>query len=79
MNASGQAVKLFQAGTPLREIGVTVGLDTGAVAVALTRSGRRPQVRRSVTYQVRVCPFFDICRECTFQGCVLDRFKVLTT
>jgi len=78
MSAADQAVELFQAGFPVREIRAMVGLDATAVAVALTRSGQRPQYCGTTTRIMRVCPFFDSCRDCTFQGCALDKFKAVT-
>lgn len=78
MSAATQALELFSMGVPVQQIRGITGLDAVTTAAVLTRSGQRPRTTPSVTYLARVCPFFDSCRDCTFQGCALDRFREVT-
>lgn len=78
MSAASQAVELFAAGVPVREIGDMVGLGRAAVTETLTHFAQRPKYSGTTTRVMRVCPFFDSCRDCTFQGCALDKFRKVT-
>lgn len=79
MSAASQAVELFAAGVPVREIGEIVGLERTALTEVLTRYGQRPpRSCTTVTRIMRVCPFFESCRDCTFQGCAMDKFREVT-
>ena len=73
MSTAEQAVRLFEAGVPVREIGDMVG--RAVVEEALTRFAKRPQYSGTTTRVMRVCPFFDSCRDCSFSGCALDKFR----
>lgn len=75
MSAARQAVELFQMGIPVREIGEMVGLSRADLTEALTHFAQRPKYSGTTTRVMRVCPFFDSCRDCTFQGCALDKFR----
>lgn len=75
MSAAEQAIRLFEAGVPVREIGDMVGLGRAAVTEALTHFAQRPKCSGTTTRVMRLCPFFDSCRDCTFQGCALDKFR----
>lgn len=76
MSAAEQAVRLFEAGVPVRDIGDMVG--RAVVEEALTHFAKRPKYSGTTTRVMRVCPFFDSCRDCTFQGCALDKFRKVT-
>ena len=78
MRASAQMLELFGMGVPVQQIRGITGLDADTTATILTRSGQRPRTTPSVTYLARVCPFFDSCRDCTFPGCALDKFREVT-
>lgn len=78
MSATAQALELFSMGVPVQQIRGITGLDVDTTATILTRSGQRPRTTPSVTYLARVCPFFDSCRDCTFPGCALDKFREVT-
>lgn len=73
MSAAEQAVRLFEAGVPVRDIGDMVG--RAVVEEALTRFAKRPKCSGTTTRVMRVCPFFESCRDCVFQTCELDRFR----
>ena len=72
MSAAAQALELFSMGVPVQQIRGITGL------AVLMRWGQRPRTTPSVTYLARVCPFFDSCRDCTFPGCALDKFREVT-
>lgn len=74
MSAATQAVELFQAGIPVREIGDMVGLSRAAVTETLTHFAKRPQYSSTTTRVMRVCPFHSSCRDCKFKSCALDKF-----
>ncbi len=78
MSEEKQALDLFSKGFTVKQIRERTGFGQTALTEILSRSGQRPQASPSITYQVRACPFFDSCRDCTFLGCALDRFKVVT-
>lgn len=78
MSAATQAVELFQAGVPVRQIGDMVGLCRADLTEALTHFAQRPKYSGTTTRVMRVCPFFDSCRDCTFQACALDKFREVT-
>lgn len=78
MSATRDALALFSAGVPVRDIGPLVGMEPESVREVLTRWGERPRTTATVTYAVRVCPFHDSCRDCTFQACALDRVRAVT-
>ena len=72
---SGEVLALFDQGYSVKEICGRVGVTQEYATRILTMFGQRPQQRRECTVRVRVCPFFDSCRDCTFQGCALDKFR----
>lgn len=78
MSAAEQAVRLFKAGVPVRNIGGMVGMARTAVEETLTHFAKRPRYSGTTTHLMRVCPFFDSCRDCTFWGCALDKFREVT-
>lgn len=78
MSTAEQAVRLFEAGVPVRDIGDMVGMARNAVEEVLTHFAQRPKYSGTTTRVMRVCPFFDSCRDCTFQGCALDKFREVT-
>ena len=78
MSAVAQAVELFEMGFPVRQIGEMVGLSRADLTEALTHFAQRPECSRTTTSVMRVCPFFDSCRDCTFPSCTLDRFREVT-
>ncbi len=78
MSDTDQALALFSEGFTVKQIRERVGIGHAALSELLTRSGQRPRTSPSVTYQARACPFFDSCRDCTFQSCALDKFKAVT-
>ena len=78
MSAAAQTLELFSMGVPVQQIREITGLGADATAAVLMRWGQRPRTTTSVTYMARVCPFFDSCRDCTFPGCALDRFREVT-
>lgn len=75
---SGEVLALFDQGYSVEEICSRVGAAPEAVTRTLTMFGQLPRQRREHTVRVRVCPFFDTCRDCTFQRCEFDRFRVVT-
>ena len=78
MSTSAQVLELFGMGIPVQQIRDITGLGADATTAVLMRWGQRPRTTTSVTYLARVCPFFDSCRDCTFPGCALDRFREVT-
>lgn len=78
MSPTKKALALFRAGVPVRDIGSLVGMSGEPLRELLTRQGERPRTSATVTYMARVCPFFDSCRDCTFQSCALDKFREVT-
>lgn len=71
----GDVLDLFDQGYSVKEICGKVGVTQESAARTITMFGQRPRQRRERTVRVRVCPFFDSCRDCTFQGCALDKFR----
>lgn len=75
MSAAEQAVRLFEAGVSVREIGDMAGLGRAAVTETPTHFAQCPKYSGTTIRVMRMCPFFNNCRDCTFQGCVLDKFR----
>ena len=75
---SGAVLALFDQGYSVKEICGQLGTTSDVVTRILTMFGQRPRHSRATTSVIRVCPFFDSCRDCTFQGCALDKFKAVT-
>ena len=78
MSASSRALELFQMGIPVRQIEGMVDMCRADLTKTLTHFAQRPQCTRTTTSVMRVCPFFDSCRDCTFQSCALDKFREVT-
>lgn len=78
MSTVARTLELFHMGIPVRQIREMVGLDAATITAILTRSGQRPQHTATTSFTMRVCPFFDECRDCTFQRCEFDKFRVVT-
>ena len=75
MSAAERALALFSAGVPVRDISTLVGIELETLRGTLTRWGERPRERATTTFMVRVCPFHDSCRDCSFQTCALDKLR----